>query len=159
MLFNPNRTDLITAPTSDYYFRRYKFIPQYFFDKPEGYETLPAPLPEESGLDSILSSKKDLIVQRLEMLTLALQERKDIQADVIQAISSDQTRCQSRLFAIEGLYDQKLNADWEKRKLDLEREARQHRTAYFRDLSTIHKELRDTMLDYIKEKQMEDMFR
>jgi len=39
--------------------------------------------------------------------------------------------------------------------LDLNREQRQERTAYFRDVSMIQQELRDTMLEYIKERQMD----
>lgn len=144
---------------SDDYFDRHYRLPAYLNFPPVEYTSPENPSQQPSGLDAILSSKKDLILDRLAMLSIALQERKSIQADVLKSLQTDQTACQNQLFAIEHLYDPKLNTDWEKRKLDLEREGRQHHTAYFRDLSIIHKELRETMIEYLKENQMEELFK
>ena len=49
--------------------------------------------------------------------------------------------------------------EWKQRKLDLAREYRQEKASYFRDLSMLNKDIRDTMLEYLKEKQMEEIFR
>ena len=91
------------------------------------------------------------------MLSTALDERKKITTDLFQNIQKDSTWCQNQIFEIEKLYDPKLEREWKRNMLDLNKERRQERTAYFRDLTMIHQEIRDTMLEYIKEKQMEDL--
>lgn len=159
MIFTNNPQDRNKSPWSEDYFDRSYRLPSYLNFPPAEYSNYPEQNNQPSGLDAILSSKKDLILDRLAMLSVALQERKNIQAEVLSTIQSDQTRCQKQLFAIENLYDPKLNTDWEKRKLDLDREQRQHQTAYFRDLAMIHQDIRYTMLEYQKEKQMEEIFK
>ena len=159
MLFTHNPSDRNRSLWSNDYLDRSYTIPSYLNFPPAEYTPQEKPSQQPSGLDAILSSKKDLILDRLAMLSIALQERKNIQADVLKSLQSDQTACQNQLFKIENLYDPKLNTDLEKRKLDLEREQRQHQTAYFRDLSMIHKELRETMIEYLKENQMEELFK
>lgn len=142
----------------DYYDRPYR-LPSYLNFPPVEYTPLENPIQKPSSLEAILNSKKDIILERLAMLKVAMQERRNIQANVLTGIYHDQTACQNQLFAIENLYDPKLNTDWEKRKLDLDKEKRQHQTAYFRDLSMIQTEMREAMLEYFKENQMEDLFK
>lgn len=96
-------------------------------------------------------------MDKLAMLSTALDERKKITTDLFANIQKDSTWCQNQMFEIEKLYDPKLEREWKRNMLDLNREGRQERTAYFRDLTMIHQEIRDTMLEYIKEKQMEDL--
>ena len=67
--------------------------------------------------------------------------------------------CQNELFAIETRYDPKLEREWKHKKLDLTREYRQEKASYFRDLTMLNKDIRDTILEYLKEKQMEAIFR
>jgi len=120
------------------------------------YSQLPATSDDDS-LDAILNSKRDLLFDKLAMLTQALDERRKITTDIFANIQKDSTWCQNQIFEIEKLYDPKLEREWKRNMLDLRKERRQERTAYFRDLTMIQKELRDTMLDYIKERQMEDL--
>jgi len=96
-------------------------------------------------------------MDKLAMLSQALQERQKITTDLFQNIQKDSTWCQNQMFEIEKLYDPKLEREWKRNMLDLNRERRQERTAYFRDLTIIKKEMRDTMLEYIKERQMDDL--
>ena len=91
------------------------------------------------------------------MLTKALGERQKIKTDLFQNIQKDSTWCQNQIFEIEKLYDPKLEREWKRNMLDLNRERRQEQTSYFRDLTMIQQELRDTMLEYIKEKQMDSL--
>ena len=120
------------------------------------YSQLPATSDDDS-LDAILNSKRDLLFDKLAMLTQALDERRKITTDIFANIQKDSTWCQNQIFEIEKLYDPKLEREWKRNMLDLRKERRQERTAYFRDLTMIQKELRDTMLEYFKEKQMEDL--
>ena len=110
---------------------------------------------DDDSLDAILNSKKDLLMDKLAMLTQALGERQKIKTDLFHNIQKDSTWCQNQMFEIEKLYDPKIEREWKRNMLDLNRERRQEQTSYFRDLTMIQQELRDTMLDYIKEKQMD----
>jgi len=113
---------------------------------------------EPSDLDSILNSKKFLLIDKLAMLKTALHERSRIQYNILRDIGNDSIWCQNELFEAQRVYDPKLEHEWKIRKLDLARETRQEYVSYFRDLTMLGKEVRDTMLDYIKEHQMEEMF-
>jgi hypothetical protein len=99
------------------------------------------------------------VLDKLAMLRAALYERRKIQYDIFRDIQKDSIWCQNQLFAIEKAYDPALDRPWKLRKLDLGHEYRQERAAYFRDLTMLQKEIRDTMLDYIKENQMEALWR
>lgn len=140
----------------DLYRYRSKPLPSYLKIPQPPYNPTPT-TSEDDSLDAILSSKKDLLVDKLEMLTDALHERKQIKSDLFDNIQKDSIWCQNQIFEIEKLYDPKLEREWKRNMLDLNREQRQERTAYFRDLTFIEKDIRDTMLEYIKEKQMEDI--
>ena len=135
-----------------------KSLPDYLTMQPPDY-TPPSAPDDSSSLDAILSSNKDLIVDKLKMLQNALYERRDINQDVSQQIESDLTKCQTHIFALENVSYFTLQRDWEQKKFDLWKELRMEQTGYFRDVSMLQKEWRDTMLEYITEKQSEDLFR
>jgi len=138
------------------YLNRYKHktLPDYLKSPQTQYNPVISTSDEDS-LDAILNSKKDLLMDKLAMLSTALDERKKITTDLFENIQNDSTWCQNQIFEIEKLYDPKLEREWKRNMLDLNRERRQEQTAYFRDLTMIQQELRDTMLEYIKEKQMD----
>ncbi|MGD9244296.1 MAG: hypothetical protein PVH36_05145 [Desulfobacterales bacterium] len=54
----------------------------------------------DSGLDAILSSKKDLILDKLSMLAGALVKRRQIQYEIFKDIEKDSVWCQNELFAL-----------------------------------------------------------
>jgi len=146
----------IQSQYEDLYRYRHKTLPDYLNIPQKVYNQLPG-ISDDDSLDAILNSKRDLLMDKLAMLSQALQERQKITTDLFQNIQKDSTWCQNQMFEIEKLYDPKLEREWKRNMLDLNREKRQERTAYFRDLTMIHQEIRDTMLEYIKEKQMEDL--
>jgi len=146
--------NLNADPQKDFYYDRYKTLPDYLnfpvtpYIQPQNSYMTTSP---DSGLDAILSSKKDLILDKLSMLGSALLERRQIQYDIFKDIEKDSVWCQNELFAIEKRYDPKLE--------NLTREYRQEKASYFQDLAMLNKDIRDTMLEYLKEKQMEAIFR
>lgn len=140
----------------DLYRNRYKTLPDYLKLPQKAYNPLPTTSDDDS-LDAILNSKRDLLLDKLAMLSQALSERRDIKTDIFHNIQKDSIWCQNQIFEIEKLYDPKLEREWKRNMLDLNREQRQERTSYFRDVSMIQKELRDTMLEYIKERQMDQL--
>lgn len=106
-----------------------------------------------------MNSKKDLILDKLRLLTSAIQERQQIAANLTRSIDDNLHSCQDHIFQLEYSTYAGLVPEWERRKLDLEKERRNEMTSYFRDLSNIKKELRDTFIEYIKEKQSEALFK
>jgi len=114
--------------------------------------------PDDSSLDSILSSKKVLIQDRLSMLMGAFYERRTIQAEISDQIESDLTKCQNHIFQLENASYFSLQRDWEQKKFDLWKELRQEQAGCFRDLQMIQRDIRDTLIEYIKEKQTEALF-
>jgi hypothetical protein len=146
--------DAFLGPQKDFYYQTSKKLPDYLKTPQTQYNPVIS-TPDDDSLDAILNSKRDLLIDKLAMLTHALDERKKITIDLFQNIQKDSTWCQNQIFEIEKLYDPKLEREWKRNMLDLNRERRQERTAYFRDVSMIQQELRDTMLEYIKERQMD----
>jgi hypothetical protein len=146
--------DAFLCPQKAYYYQTYESLPDYLKIPHRQYNPVIS-TSDDDTLDSILNSKRDLLLDKLAMLSQALGERRKIKTDVFQNIQKDSTWCQNQIFEIEKLYDPKLEREWQRNILDLNRERRQERTAYFRDVSMIQKELRDTMLEYIKERQMD----
>ena len=161
MLFRSRNSQVDITPRNEDYFRPYKTLPDYLSFPPTNYNPLPSESPpeEESSLDSILNSKKNLLVDKLSMLRTALYERKAIKKDVINYIESDLTKCQNHLFQVEGKSYFSLQKDWEQKRFDLWKEFRQEQVSYFRDLQMLHQEIRDTEIEYIQEKQTEDIFK
>lgn len=116
------------------------------------------PSSDVSSLDAILGSKKELIRDKLQMLFGELLDRKAIGESVTTQIEADIARCQNHLFSLENVSYFTLQQDWERKKFDLYKELRQEQTSCFRDIQMIKRDLRDTMLEYIKEKQTEAIF-
>ena len=133
---------------------KYKSLPDYLKISHKQYNPLQA-ISDDDSLDAILNSKRDLLLDKLAMLAQALYQRKVIKSELFQNIQKDSTWCQNQMFEIEKLYDPKLEREWKRNMLDLNRERRQEQAAYFRDLTMIQKDIRDTMIEYIKEKQMD----
>jgi len=71
-----------------------KSLPDYLTMQPPVY-TPPSQPDEGSSLDAILSSNKDLIVDKLKMLQTGLYERRYINQKVNERIESDLTKCQN----------------------------------------------------------------
>ena len=150
--------DSNATPYRDDSYYRGKPLPDYLTMQPPVYAP-PSQPDNGSSLDAILSSNKDLIVDKLKMLQTGLYERRYINQKVNEHIESDLTKCQNHIFALENVSYFSMQRDWEEKKFDLWKELRMEQTGYFRDVSMLQKEWRDTMLEYITEKQSEDLFR
>jgi len=162
MLFSSSNSKVDITPRNEDYFYPYKTLPDYLSFPPIDYnpqssEVLPDE--EESSLDSILNSKKNLLIDKLNMLRTALYERKAIKSSVVNYIEADLTKCQNHIFQVEGKSYFSFQKDWEQKRFDLWKELRQEQVSYFRDLQMLHQEIRDTEIEYIQEKQTEELFK
>jgi hypothetical protein len=114
------------------------------------------PKEDDSGIDSIFDSKLDRTRSQIEALIEAIDRRKLIKEVNVYGIEKDLCGCQNLLFDL-GYKIYRRDKTWEdleKKKLDLGKERRMEEGSYFRDLSLLHKELRETINYYqsIKDK-------
>ena len=114
------------------------------------------PKGDNLGIDSIFDSKLERTKSQIEALIEAIDRRKLIKEASLYGIEIDLCGCQNLLFDL-GYKIYRRDKTWEdleKRKLDLGKERRMEEASYFRDLSLLHKELRETINYYqsIKDK-------
>jgi hypothetical protein len=104
-----------------------------------------APQPEGS-IEDLFQSKLTRAGSRIEALIEAIDRRKLIRELNLGGIDEDLTRCQNLLFDLgyKVYHRDKQWEDLELKKLDLSRDKRMEEAAYFRDLTLLGKELRDT---------------
>jgi hypothetical protein len=115
---------------------------------------------EVSGIDMILSGKKELIRSKIEMLLIQLSQRKNINYNISTGIDDDSCKLQGIIFqmGMEAYLVGKSRVQIEKMKFDLEREKRMEQASYFRDTALLNKDLKDALIEYIKETQNEKLF-
>ena len=102
-----------------------------------------------SGVETMLGSKISRAEDRIETLIEAIDKRRLIKEVNLYGIERDVTQCQNLLFDM-GYKIYRRDKEWaslETKKIDLERDRRMEQSAYFRDITLLGKELRDTM-DY-----------
>ena len=100
-----------------------------------------------SGVEKMLGAKISRAEDRIETLIEAIDKRKLIKEDNLYGIEKDLCACQNLLFEM-GYKIYRRDRDWaslETKKIDLERDRRMEQSAYFRDLTLLGKELRDTL--------------
>ena len=162
MLLGSSNSKVDISSKSEDYFYPYKTLPDYLSFPPINYNPQSSEVPldeQESSLDGILNSKKNLLIDKMGMLKAALYERKAIKEDVVNYIEADLSKCQNHIFQVEGKSYFSFQKDWEQKRFDLWKELRQEQVSYFRDLQMLHQEIRDTEIEYIQEKQTEELFK
>ena len=100
-----------------------------------------------SGVERMLGAKISRSDERIETLIEAIDKRRLIKEVNLYGIEKDLCTCQNLLFEM-GYKIYRRDRDWiqlETRKIDLERDRRMEQAAYFRDLTLLGKELRDTV--------------
>ena len=103
-----------------------------------------------SSIDDLFQSKLTRAKSRIEALIEAIDRRRLIKEGNLYGIEVDLSRCQNLLFEL-GYRVYRRDRQWkdlETRKLDLFREKRLEESGYFRDLTLLGKELRDTVSYY-----------
>ena len=109
------------------------------------------------SLDAILSSKKELIRSKIEMLLIQLRQRKEINSRVVYSIDYDSCCVGNiQLEMCDNAYlMNKERIRLEQMKFDLEGQKRMEEVSYFRDTAMLNRELKDALLEYQKEVQNE----
>lgn len=111
-----------------------------------------------SGIDELMNQKMEVITTRAQMVLSEIYQRKIIKDGNIYKICLDQCACRNLIYELGEKYMEKKRVELEKKILDLEQEKRREETLYFSDLLFLRKELRESMIEGLEEKQKAQIF-
>ena len=111
------------------------------------------------GLEQLMFQKQEIIHSKIQMLLSEIYQRHTLQNDNLYRISLDQCACRNLIFDMgDHLWDKK-RLDFERKIIDLEQEKRREQTGYFKDVLFLRKELRETLIEKLEDKQKEALFK
>jgi hypothetical protein len=111
--------------------------------------------PMGDSIDDIFQDRLGLIRSKMELILLQLDQRKQINQEVLNRIDQDSCQAQNLIFEM-GYRAYRVDRDrlsLEKIKFDLEGQKRMEETSYFRDTGLLNKDLKDTLIQYLGEVQ------
>jgi len=103
--------------------------------------------------------KQEIIDSRIHMLVSEIYQRHTLQNDNLYRISLDQCACRNLIFDMGDHVWDKRRLDFERKIIDLEQEKRRELTSYFKAVLFLRKELRETLIEKLEEKQKGDLFK
>lgn len=109
----------------------------------------------EESIDELFKDRLGLIRSKLELILLQLEQRKEINQDILCQIDEDSCRAQTLIFEM-GYRTYRMDRErltLEKVKFDLESQKRMEEASYFRDTGLLNKDLKDTLIQYLSEVQ------
>jgi hypothetical protein len=105
--------------------------------------------------DEIFKDRLDLIRSKLELILLQLDQRRTINKKILYQIDTDSCRVQTlNLEMGPGAYEMgRERLTFEQMQFDLKRQKRMEETGYFKDTGLLNTQLKDTLIEYMEEKQ------
>jgi hypothetical protein len=105
--------------------------------------------------DEIFKDRLDLIRSKLELILLQLDQRKAINQNILYQIDKDSCKVQTLNFEMgPGAYEMgRERLTLEQMQFDLKRQKRMEETGYFKDTGLLNTQLKDTLIEYMEEKQ------
>jgi len=111
--------------------------------------------PRKESIDELFRDRLGLVRSKIELILLQLEERKEINQEVLYQIDKDSCRAQTLIFEM-GYRVYRMDRDrlsLERTKFDLEAQKRMEEVSYFRDTGLLNKDLKDTLIQYLNEIQ------
>ena len=111
-------------------------------------------------LDQLMGQKRELLRSKIEMILSGIEERKKIREENLLKIDKDSCDCTNMIFQMPpyrkyGFDRERLTI--EKMKKDLEKQKRMEEVNYFRDLASLQKDLKDTIIEYLSEQNKQSL--
>jgi len=105
--------------------------------------------------DEIFKDRLDLIRSKLELILLQLDQRKAINQNILYQIDKDSCKVQTLNLAMgPGAYEMgRERLTLEQMQFDLKQQKRMEETGYFKDTGLLNTQLKDTLIEYMEEKQ------
>ena len=107
------------------------------------------------SIDELFKDRLGLIRSKIELILLQLDQRKQINQEVLYEIDKDSCKAQTLIFEM-GYQSYRMDRErltLEKVKFDLEAQKRLEEVSYFRDTGLLNKDLKDTLIQYLSEVQ------
>jgi hypothetical protein len=113
--------------------------------------------PADYGLEHLMGQRQDLIFSKIDMLYSEIYERRQIKETNLYRINLDQCYFKNMIYARgDHLWDRN-RLELEHKIIDLEQDKRREASNYFRDISFIRKELRESLIEKKEEEQKADL--
>ena len=110
------------------------------------------------SLDGLMQQRHQVLDSKIQLLTGEIYRRYEIEKDNLYRIDLDQCSCRYLICMMGEQYLDRRRIDLEKKMLDLEQEKRREITTTFKDVLFLKKELRDTLIESMEEKQKTALF-
>ena len=148
---NPKGIELYVPMDQKYmYSAKYGINGRYSWNN-SNYNTNPQPA--DYGLEHLMSQRQDLIFSKIHMLYCEIYERHLIKEKNLYRINLDQCSFKNMINAMgDHLWDSN-RVELERKIIDLEQDKRREASNYFRDISFIRKELRESLIEKLGEEQ------
>jgi len=105
------------------------------------------------GLDHFMHQKQEIILSKILMLNSEIYQRYSLRGQSLYHINLDQCTCRNLIYHIgEDVLD-KRRIELERKIIDLEQEKRREKGNYFRDILFLRKELRESLIEKLEDKQ------
>ena len=105
--------------------------------------------------DEIFKDRLELIRSKLELILLQINQRKAINQKILYKIDKDSCKVQTlNLEMGPRAYEMgRERLTLEQMQLDLKQQKRMEETSYFKDTGLLNTQLKDTLIEYMEEKQ------
>ena len=141
---------------------RYLYHQRYMVK--DAYESLLSPVSERNSsleqsvlnvpsVEELMLNRGEVIDSHLRMLISDIYQRHKLQENNLYHIDLDQCACKTLIYRMPPSMWDKKRMDVERKFIDLEQDKRREQTDYFRDILFIKKELRETLIEKLEEKQ------
>jgi hypothetical protein len=125
-----------------------QYKPSFTDDK----DTLPG-----YGIDLFLDNRRALNDSKIQLLLSEISQRHTIKEDNLSRINRDQCSFRTLIFDMGDNVWDKRRTEFERKIIDLEQEKRREQTSYFKDIVFLRKELRESLIEKLEDKQKSEL--
>ena len=105
------------------------------------------------GLEELLFNRQEIIDSKIQMLVSEIYQRCKLQQENLYHICLDQCSFRNIIFDVGDEVWDTRRTELERKIIDLEQEKRREQTSYFRDILFLRKELRESLIEKLEDKQ------
>ena len=109
------------------------------------------------GIERLLDNRRALNDSKIQMLLSEVYQRHTIKNDNLYRINLDQCGFRNLVFDMGDNVWDKRRTEFERKIIDLEQEKRREMTSYFRDILFLRKELRESLIEKLEDKQKSEL--
>ena len=105
------------------------------------------------GIERLLDNRRALNDSKIQMLLSEIYQRQTIKKDNLYRINLDQCSVRNLVFDMGDNVWDKRRTELERKIIDLEQEKRREQTSFFGDILFLRKELRESLIEKLEDKQ------